>query len=291
MRRIATFLLSAMLLAVSLAAAGSAELEPDPLLAGRLAGVLHEQGLDSLISRKLVAVSLVDVTDPAHPRYAGVNDTVMMYAASLPKIAILLAAMESVRAGSLRYTSDVRDMLHNIARHSSNSDASKVVRLIGFDTIANTLTSERYRLYDPQLNGGLWVGKAYGGPSDYWRRDPLHNLSHGATSLQSARFFTLLAQGELAGPELCQELKAALARPGINHKFVKGLAHVPGAVIYRKSGTWRNWHSDAALVEFGGKRYVAVALTEDPNGGKILERLIGGLHEIICGRPLTAARR
>lgn len=157
------------------------------------------------------------------------------------------------------------------------------MQLIGFDRIAQTLTSSKYRLYDPSLNGGLWVGKAYGGFSDYWKRDPLHNLSHGATTLQTARFFTMLAQGRLVDQHWSRELLDILSQPGIRHKFVKGLSSFPGVSIYRKSGTWKNWHADAALIEHNGKRYVAAALMDNPEGGKALERLIVGLDRIICG--------
>jgi beta-lactamase class A len=267
-------------------------MEPDPVLLSRLRALLNESAFHKPVMDRRFAVSLVDVTDIEHPRYAGVNDTVMMYAASLPKIAILLAGFEQVKAGKLAYTPQVRDMFNRIARYSSNSDASRAVHLIGFEHIASTLTSRRYMFYDPALNGGLWVGKAYGGPSDHWRRDPLHNLSHGATTLQTARFFTLLAQEKLVDPESSRELKEVLSHPGVHHKFVKGLDSVSGVNIYRKSGTWRNWHADAALVEYLGKRYVAAALCEDPRGGRMLEQLIGGLHRIICGSgsPPGAAR-
>jgi beta-lactamase class A len=249
----------------------------------RLQTLLRQLHFQPQVDGKRFAVSIVDVTDPDHPRYAGVNDTVMMYAASLPKIAILLAGYERIKAGTLAYTPAVREMFTRIARFSSNVDASQAVRLIGFDTIASVLTSSQYRFYDPALNGGLWVGKAYGGPADYYRRDPLHNLSHGATTLQTARFFTLLAQERLVDPEMSREMKQVLSNPGIHHKFVKGLDGVPGVSIYRKSGTWKNWHADAALIEANGRRYVAAALTEDPDGGRMLERLIGGVHRIMCG--------
>jgi beta-lactamase class A len=155
--------------------------------------------------------------------------------------------------------------------------------MIGFQSIADTLTSPKYRLYDPTRNGGLWLGKAYGGVNDRWKRDPLHNLSHGATTFQTARFFTLLAQERLVDAETSREMKEILSKPAINHKFVKGLAGTPGVSIYRKSGTWRNWHADAALIEHNGKRYVATALVEHPRGGKMLEDLIKGMDEIICG--------
>lgn len=255
----------------------------DERLARSLATLVRRLNLGSAVDNRKFAVSLVDVTDPANPRYAGINDTEMMYAASLPKIAILLAGFEKVREGTLAYTPQIREMFTRIARVSSNADASRAVQMIGFDKIAQTLTSMKYRLYDPDLNGGLWVGKAYGGFADYWKRDPLHNLSHGATTLQTARFFTLLAQGQLVDPHWSREMLEILSNPGIRHKFVKGLSSVPGVNIYRKSGTWKNWHADAALIEHNGKRYVAAALMENPEGGKALERLIVGIDQIICG--------
>ena len=245
-------------------------------------------GLRPEIAKHKMAVSLVDVTDESKPRYAGVNDTVMMYAASLPKIAILLAGFEEIHQGKLRDTPEVRGVFTRMTRYSSNADATRAVHMIGFESIAKTLTSPKYRLYDPKLNGGLWVGKAYGGPHDRWRRDPLHHLSHGATTLQTARFFTLLSQGRLVDAETSREMKEILSHPGIRHKFVKGLAGLRGVKIYRKSGTWKNWHADAALIEHGEKRYVAAALVENPRGGKILEELIRGLDRIICGSPVGA---
>jgi len=274
-----------LLLASSSSKAASPEppaLERDAGLTAQLETLLKGMNLQRQVAARKFAVSLVDVTDAEHPHYAGVNDTVMMYAASLPKIAILLAAFERVKAGELPYTQEIRDMFCRIARNSSNIDASRAVQLVGFENIASTLTSARYKLYDPSLNGGLWVGKAYGGPADYWRRDPLHNLSHGATTLQTARFFTLLVQDRLVDAEWSRELKLVLSHPAIHHKFVKGLDAVPGVTIYRKSGTWHNSHADAALVEYQGKRYVAAALAEDPKGEQMLQKLIVGLHNIVC---------
>jgi beta-lactamase class A len=141
--------------------------------------------LSAAVDSRKFAVSLVDVTDAANPRYAGINDTEMMYAASLPKIAILLAGFEQVRAGTLAYTPQVREMFTRIARVSSNVDASRAVQMIGFDSIAQTLTSAKYRLYDPIMNGGLWVGKL----RRHQRRWGAIRCFHRATTLQTARFF------------------------------------------------------------------------------------------------------
>ena len=44
------------------------------------------------IENKIFALAVVDVTDLDRPKVAAINGDVMMYAASLPKIAILLLA-------------------------------------------------------------------------------------------------------------------------------------------------------------------------------------------------------
>jgi beta-lactamase class A len=273
---------AAGLLAIALTLS-AAEARPDPDLHEELARLVAEQRLAPLVEARKFAVSLVDITDPARPRYAGVNDQVMMYAASLPKIVAIMAAFQRIQEGALLYTPELRQMLLRVARRSSNSDASRVIHMVGFENIARILTSAQYRLYDPLAGGGLWLGKAYGGPNDYWKRDPLHNLSHGATAYQTARFFLLMAQGELVNPRFSAEMREIFSEPEIRHKFVKGLAAVPGVKIARKSGTWKDWHADAGIIEHGGRRYIAVGLVEHPRGGEILERLIGGLDRIVCG--------
>jgi hypothetical protein len=76
----------------------------------------------------------------------------------------------------------------------------------------------------------------------------------------------------LVAPPFGREMKAMLARPGIRHRFVKGLAGLPGIRITRKPDSWRRWHADSALVEQAGTRYILVALAEHPDGGQWLAR-------------------
>ena len=265
-------------------------LTPEPELQRSLQRVIEALNLDRTVAEKHLAVSLVDVTRIDEPRYAGINDKEMMYAASLPKICALVAGFERVREGTLRYTPGVKEMFTRMIRYSSNEDASRAIQTVGFDYISKVLTSAKYRLYDPAQNGGLWLGKAYGGPSDYWKRDPLHNLSHGATTLQVARFFMMLEEGLLVSPEYSAEMKEILGNPGIHHKFVKGLDGT-GSEIYRKSGTWSKYHADGALIKHGGKTYIAVALMEDQRGAEIFPRLIQKLDALIVNGSGASSHR
>jgi beta-lactamase class A len=179
-----------------------------------------------------------------------------------------------------------RDALTRMIRHSSNQAATAMLRRVGKDRLLEVLRSDRFRLYDPQVNGGLWVGKEYG-KSPAYRRDPLYNLSHAATAMQAARFYYLLASGRLVSPGLARDMKEILSRPGIAHKFVKGLAGFPAARIYRKSGTWRDWHADSVLVEEGRHRYILIGLAEDPDGGRWLTELAAPLHRAIVSTNLA----
>ena len=147
--------------------------------------------------------------------------------------------------------------------------------------LAELLQSPHYKLYDPARNGGLWVGKEYA-KAGVWKRDPLHNLSHGATALQVARFYFMLETGRLVTPEYCQIMKTMLGDPAIPHKFVKGLKKVhPDSKIFRKSGTWKSYHSDSAIIEHDGRRYIAVAMANSAQGGKWLSNLIVSMDNLI----------
>jgi beta-lactamase class A len=261
----------------------------NPTLQKQLENRLKRLNLDTAVREGNLAVALVDVTDPQHPQLAQVNGDDMVYAASLPKIAILLATFERIHEGKLKLNSETRQLMTDMIRHSSNTAATTLIHKVGGEYINSVLRSPKYRLYDTRYNGGLWVGKEYAKGVAY-QRDPLHNLSHGATALQVARFYYLMETGQLVSPRMSREMKAIMGDPAIHHKFVKGLeATQPDAQIYRKSGTWGNWHADSAIVEHDGRTYIAVALAQSPKGGEWLKNLIGELDRIILQQPVRTA--
>jgi beta-lactamase class A len=246
---------------------------------------IRELDLDDAIEDKQLSLALVDVTEPMHPRLAMINGDEMVYAASLPKIAILFGAFQKIHEGRLRLDDDLHRQMVDMIRVSSNEAATYVLNKVGRGYLANLLQSRHYRLYDASYNGGLWVGKAYASGSAY-QRDPLHNISHGATAYQVARFYYLLETGRLVSPEASRQMKAIMSNPGIHHKFVKGLEETrPDARIYRKSGTWREFHADSAIVERAGRRYIAVALAEHRKGGEWMQKLIVAMDDIVFSHP------
>ncbi len=243
--------------------------------------LMQNKKWNSLISKKKMAVGVVDLSNIDAVQYARVNGDVMMYAASLPKLAILLAAFESFEDGTLKETPEIIHDLEIMIGVSDNEAATRMIDRLGFRKIETVLRDPKYNFYESS-NGGLWIGKRYAKAGRRYP-DPLMNLSHGATVTQVCRFYYLLAMGKLVSRERSIQMLEILEAPDLHHKFVKTLDEIaPEAEVYRKSGTWKNWHSDSVLV--WGKvwrRYIVVALVEDPNGGKICEDLILSVEELL----------
>ncbi len=260
----------------------------DPTLQTTVERQLDRLGLSAAVKRRDLCLALVDISNPDDPRVASINGDHMMYAASLPKIGILLGAFVEIERGKLKLDENTTGSLTRMIRKSSNSDATLMLNRVGKMRVNQILKSDRFRLYDPLVNGGLWVGKEYATGSAF-QRDPLHNISHGATAMQTARFYYMLETGQLTSPRLTRVMKEMLSKPGIKHKFVKGLAGREGVRIYRKSGTWRDFHADSALVEApGGYRYIIAALAKDRRGGTWLEQIASSMHPVVVPTRLAS---
>lgn len=234
-----------------------------------------------LIGRKKMAIGLVDMSGTT-PRFARINGNHMMYAASLPKIAILVSAYASFEDGSLAETDEIHQDLGDMIRVSSNSAATRLIDEVGMDKIQAVMRDPAFGFYDEKRGGGLWVGKRYA--SDGPRiGDPIHNISHGATATQVCRFFYLLATGKMINEQRSAQMLGDLEDPHLHHKFVSQVEkRAPNATLYRKSGTWRQWHADAIMVKGTGWRdYILVGLVESNDGEAILRQVLPVVEELI----------
>jgi beta-lactamase class A len=227
-----------------------------------------------LIGQRKMAVGMVDLSDPYHPVYARLNGNVMMYAASLPKIGILLATMDALEKGEIEDTPEIREKMRLMISKSSNVAATELMDLLGFDKIESVLKDPKYDLYDEDYGGGLWVGKRYAKTGER-HPDPLRGISHGATVTQVCRYYYLMAYGKLINYDRSKEMLELMVDPELHHKFVANLEYIaPKAKLYRKSGTWRNFHADSVLVWGPERKYILVALIEDDDGEKIMRDLV-----------------
>jgi beta-lactamase class A len=227
-----------------------------------------------LVEQRRMAVGLVDLSDPYHPIYARMNGNVMMYAASLPKIAILLATMDALEKGEIADTPQIQEKMRLMISRSSNTASTELIDMLGYEKIESVLTDPKYDLYDEDYGGGLWVGKRYAKTGERYP-DPLRGISHGATVTQVCRYYYLMAYGKLISYDRSKQMLDLMEDPELHHKFVANLEKIaPQAKLYRKSGTWKNFHADSVLVWGPERRYILVALLEDTDGEKILRDLV-----------------
>jgi len=245
----------------------------------------REKIWQDLIDQGKLAVGLVDLRDPGLPRFARVNGDTMMYAASLPKIAILLAAFQGFEDGSLLETPQIKADLVEMIRRSDNFAANQMVVRIGLQKIEQVILDPRYRFYDIRKGGGIWVGGSFARDGQQ-NPDPLENLSQAATVNQVCRFYYLLAYGRLINPGRSKQMLKILAFPDLHDKFVSMLEDsVPPNHMYRKSGESGVWYSDSILVwDNSWRRYILAAMVEHQQGEEILRKLLTEVEPILRHR-------
>jgi beta-lactamase class A len=204
------------------------------------------------------------------------------YAASVPKIGILLAWFQLNPSSATNLDATTRHELALMIKVSSNEMAAKYSRLLGLKQIQQVLAS--YQFYDTNHGGGIWVGKHYG--QDHERiGSPVADNSHAATVWQLLRFYLLLEQHKLVSPAASETMLQIFRSPDIQHennKFVKGLEGREVEIL-RKSGTWEDWLHDTAIISGPGRHYILVGLTRHPRGDDYLVDLATAVDDLIGG--------
>ena len=235
----------------------------------------------SLVRANRMSVGIVDLSNMDNIEYAGVNDEFMMYAASLPKIAILLAAMDAIDKGELKDSREIQKDMRLMISKSNNAASTRMIDRVGYDKIESVLRSDQLKLYDEEVGGGLWVGKRYAAGGKR-HPEPMKGLSHAATARQVCSFYYQLVVGNLVSPERSEEMLDIMKDPALHHKFVNTLDKIaPKADLYRKSGSWKNYHSDSVLVWGPERRYILVALIDDARGEQIVRDLVIPLEKVM----------
>lgn len=215
------------------------------------------------------AVGLLDLKNL---RLAMIHPDRGEYAASIPKIGILLAYFQLHPEAGTNLLTQTRHELGLMTKASNNEMAANFSREMGLKEIQQVIHS--YKLYDTNQGGGIWVGKHYG-KGDERYGDPVGDNSHAATVRQLLRYYLLLEQGRLVSPIASKRMKEIFHSPDIPHdniKFVKALA--PRKVlILRKWGSWQDWLHDSAIISGPNRHYILVALTKHPKGDEYLFEL------------------
>jgi beta-lactamase class A len=266
------------------------EQRQDPELQANLARTLKQRSLwQCLIAADKMAVGLVDLSNPQAPRFAQVNGNTMMYAASIPKLAVLLAAFQGFEDRTLPQTPQIMLDLNDMIRESSNSAAAIMIERIGLSKIESLLYNPRYKFYDPKQGGGIWVGATFSSCGER-HPEPLKDLYLAASATQVCRFYYQLAYGRLINTKRSIQMLQVLSNPGLHDKFVSVLeASISPDRIFRKNGTYRTTHCDSVLVwGEGWRRYILVALVEDAQGEQILRELVPVAERLLRQSPVRS---
>lgn len=222
----------------------------------------------------------VGILDLRRLRLAMINPDRIDYAASVPKIGILLAWFQSHPDFAIRLDPQMRHELGLMIKQSNNEIAAKYSRELGLKQIQHVL--DAYGFYDASHGGGIWVGKHYGQGQER-HGDPLADHSHAATVRQLLRYYLLLQQGKLVSTDASKTMREIFASPDIPHlpdKFVKGLQG-RDLQILRKSGWWEDWFHDTAIVTGPTRHYIIVAMTHHPSGDAYLENFARAVDDLL----------
>jgi beta-lactamase class A len=250
----------------------------------------HLEKLDTSLRTKFQMApdqTMVGVLDLTHLRLAMINPDRIEYAASVPKVGILLAYFQLKPQAAQNLDPTTEHELGLMAKASNNEMAAKFSHELGLKNNQKVLNDDGF--YDQAHGGGIWVGKHYGKDKERYG-DPVGDHSHAATVRQLLRYFLLLEQDKLVSPAASQKMREIFQSPDIPHdniKFVKGLAGRDVQII-RKWGTWEDWHHDCAVVTAPGRRYILVALTRHPKGDEYLEELAPAIDDLMQKAPATA---
>lgn len=234
-----------------------------------------------LIDNKMMSIGIVDLSDLNDIQYAGLNDKHMMYAASLPKIAVLLASMDAIDKGELANSKAIQKDMRLMISKSNNQATTRMIDRVGYEKIESVLRAPENKLYDEKVGGGLWVGKRYAAGGRRYP-EPMKGLSHAATTRQVCSFYYQLAMGNLVNENRSRQMLNIMENPELHHKFVNTLDRVaPDARLFRKSGSWKNYHSDSVLVWGPDRKYILVALIDNNLGEQIIRDLVVPLEKVM----------
>jgi beta-lactamase class A len=251
-----------------------------------------------------LAISLVDLRDPAHPRRASQRGDAAIYPASVVKLFYLAAAHRWMEDGRLADTAELRRALKDMIVDSSNDATAYVVDLLTGTTSGPELPDDQIKLWFEQRNAvnryfaslgytGINVNKKPWGDGPYGRETQATRLfepkRNQLTTDATARLLTEIALGQCVSAARSTEMRALLARDPAtpstdaeNQATFTGPALPAGSKLWSKAGWTSQTRHDATYIELpNGARFVLVVFTTDH--AKEIEIIRSVARQIIAG--------
>jgi len=290
-----------------------AETAPAADTARRLQVVVNsavEGTLKEFASKQLqfnqLAVTLVDLRDPAKPAQASYRGGEMVYPASVVKLFYLVAAHQWMEQGRLADTPELRRAMRDMIVESYNEATHYVVDLLTGTTSGpelpereidewfekrNAVNRYFFSLGYTNINANKkpWCEGPYGRESQsIQRHKPNRNL---LTTDATARLLTEIVTGRAVTAKRSAEMLELMKRdPAVPSTDPESQAHVftalgllPGAKLWSKAGWTSQTRHDAAYIELpDGARFVLVTFTTDHANERgiiasVARRVVAGL--------------
>jgi hypothetical protein len=235
------------------------------------------------LSADELAVTVVDLAEPATPRFGSHRGAEPIYPASVVKLFYLAAAHRWLEDGRLEDTAELRRALRDMIVDSSNEATHYVLDLLTGTTSGPELTPDALRAWQEQRNAVNRHFVALGYPATLnankkpWCEGPYGRETQAIAAFSpqrnfltadaTARLLCEIALDRAVTPERCRQMRALLARDFTaaatpedqTHGFV-GDALAPGAKLWSKAGWTSQTRHDVALIELPGGRRVVLAI-------------------------------
>src|SRR5215212_968493 len=271
---------------------------PEPAAAARLQKVVDDAARVALerfrekgFAEKHLAVTLIDLSDPARPERASFRGAEPIYPASVVKLFYLAAAHRWLEDGRLKESEELTRGLHDMIVDSSNDATHYVLDSLTGVSSGAELTPAELKKWGEKRNavnryyaslgytvrpGGInvnqkpWCEGPYGRERQFLgpKFENRNKLSTDAT----ARLLAEIATGRAVTPARSAEMLELLRRdfagksedPDDQAHGFTGIALSPGARLWSKGGWTSTARHDAAYVELpDGRRLVIVTFTTD----------------------------
>jgi beta-lactamase class A len=252
----------------------------------RAARTTLEQFADKKLLPIQLAVTLVDLRDPALPERASFRGDVQIYPASVIKLFYLAAAHRWMEDGKLTDTPELRRAMKDMIVDSSNDATHYVIDVLTGTTSGPELPDAEIKTWFERRNAvnryfaslgyaGVNANKKPWGDGPYGREtqairlfEPKRNM---LTTDATARLLTEIVTGRCITAARSTEMMALLSRdpasndpdPDNQAKFT-GPVLPPGAKLWSKAGWTTQTRHDAACVELpNGAKFILVVFTTD----------------------------
>ncbi len=231
-----------------------------------------------------IAVTLVDLRDPQHPKSASHRGDQPIYPASVIKLFYLAAAQRWLEDGQLADTPELRRAMSDMIVHSYNEATHYVIDLLTDTTSGPELPEDELKVWFEKRNAvnryfatlgyaNINANKKPWGEGPYGREtqaikafEPKRNV---LTTDATARLMTEIVTGKCVSVKRSSEMMMLLKRdpfgetndPDNQAKFT-GPALPPGAKLWSKAGWTSETRHDAAYIELSeGNKFVLVTFT------------------------------